>query len=223
MRLNRTEISSVCTKMDTHSSVFYSCESLNLIKYQAKPTKTVVVLSKELHARQRERKSQGPFSITMRTNVEWTCLTQCVDRCQRCLAAGDDHLLSSSTFWTSPVSTCGHYSERRQVHACHGVSCQHNWQKHQSRNQTANSSICIIVFNNGSFWEKVQLSSEMCLQAQQNHHSVTYVCRRPVCGKCMENICKQCQAQWATATCIIEVTCCTASIDALGCSSVKYK
>jgi len=45
LRLNRKEIPSVCTKMDTHSSVFYSCESLNLVKYQAKPTKTVVVLS----------------------------------------------------------------------------------------------------------------------------------------------------------------------------------
>jgi len=45
LRLKRKEIPPVCTKMDIHSSVFYRCESLNLVKYQAKPTKIVVVLS----------------------------------------------------------------------------------------------------------------------------------------------------------------------------------
>ena len=44
LRLNRKEIP-VSSKMATHDSVFYSCDSLNLVKYQAKPTKTVVVLS----------------------------------------------------------------------------------------------------------------------------------------------------------------------------------
>jgi len=149
--------------------------------------------TKELHARQKERKSQSPFSITMRTNVEWTCLTQCVDRCQRRLAAGDGHLLSSSTFSTSPVSMCGHYSERRQVYACHGVSsCVSCQQKHQSRHQAANSSICIIVFNNGSFWKK----SSCQVKSVCKHNRTTTVCdvcKRPVCGKCIDNVCKQCQ------------------------------
>ena len=44
LRLNRKEIP-VSSKMATHDSEFYSCDSLNLVKYQAKPTKTVVVLS----------------------------------------------------------------------------------------------------------------------------------------------------------------------------------
>jgi len=44
LRLNRREIP-VSSKLTTHDSVFYSCDSLNLVKYQAKPMKTVVVLS----------------------------------------------------------------------------------------------------------------------------------------------------------------------------------
>jgi len=44
LRLNRREIP-VSSKLTTHDSIFYSCDSLNLVKYQAKPTKTAVVLS----------------------------------------------------------------------------------------------------------------------------------------------------------------------------------
>ena len=44
LRLNIKEIL-VSSKVATLDSVFYSCDSLNLVKYQAKPTKTVVVLS----------------------------------------------------------------------------------------------------------------------------------------------------------------------------------
>ena len=44
VRLNRKEIP-ISPKLAIHDSVFYSCDSLNLVKYQAKPTKTVVVLS----------------------------------------------------------------------------------------------------------------------------------------------------------------------------------
>jgi len=44
LRLNRKEIP-VSSKLATHDSAFYSCDSLNLVKYQAKQTKTVVVLS----------------------------------------------------------------------------------------------------------------------------------------------------------------------------------
>jgi len=44
LRLNRREIP-VSSKLTTRDSIFYSCDSLNRVKYQAKPTKTVVVLS----------------------------------------------------------------------------------------------------------------------------------------------------------------------------------
>jgi len=37
LRLDRKEIP-VSSKMATHDSVFYSCDSLNLVKYQAKPS-----------------------------------------------------------------------------------------------------------------------------------------------------------------------------------------
>jgi len=132
LRRNRKEILLVCTKMDTHSSVFYSCESLNLVKYQVKPTKTVVLLS-TLHkgaACQTEGKKKPESILYYNENKCGVDMLDSMCRCQRRLAAGDGHLLSSSTFWTSPVSTRGHYSKRRQVHACHGVSscvsCQQN-------------------------------------------------------------------------------------------------
>ena len=38
VRLNRKEIP-ISPKLAIHDSVFYSCDSLNLVKYQAKPTK----------------------------------------------------------------------------------------------------------------------------------------------------------------------------------------
>ena len=44
MRLNRKEIRA-SDKLTTHDSIFYCTDTINLVKYQAKPTKTVVMLS----------------------------------------------------------------------------------------------------------------------------------------------------------------------------------
>ena len=44
MRMNRKEIS-ISGKLSTHDFVFYSSDLVHLVKYQAKPTKTVVMLS----------------------------------------------------------------------------------------------------------------------------------------------------------------------------------
>jgi len=154
--------------MDLHSSVFYSCESLNLVKYQPKPTKTVLVLS-TLHkgaACQTEGKKKTESVLCYNENK---CGVDMLDSmCRR---------MSVDEGWLPAMATCcllqhsGHHLYQRveiiqkDVHVCHGVSCQQNWQKHQSRNQTANSSICIIVFNNGSFWK-------------ESSCQVKYVCKR---------------------------------------------
>ena len=41
--------------------------------------------------------------------------------------------------------------------------------------QPADSSIYFIAFNHESPWQKSQLSSEICLQTQQNHRTVCYL------------------------------------------------
>ena len=102
LRLNRKEIP-VSSKMATHDSVFYSCDSLNLVKYQAKPTKTVVVLStlhKGAACQTDGEKSQNQSFITTKTSAEWTCWIPCVGRCLQRQVVDDGHLLSSGTYWT---------------------------------------------------------------------------------------------------------------------------
>jgi len=55
----------------------------------------------------------------------------------------------------------------------------------------ANSSINLIVFNKGSTWQKSQLSSEVSLQTQQNHHTVWHLQTTSLWQVYMVNVCKQ--------------------------------
>jgi len=89
-------------------ATLYSCNSLNLVKYQAKQTKTVVVLS-TLHkgAACQTAGIKKPESVLYDNSrnpssgyVALTCLIQCADRCRRRQVADDGHLPSSATSWT---------------------------------------------------------------------------------------------------------------------------
>jgi len=155
--------------------------------------------TKELHAiaRQRERKSQSPFSITRRTNVDWRCLTQCVEcrqmptkaGCRRWPLAVFFNILdiASINAWTLFRKTTSSRMSRRQF--LRQLSTELT--EASSRRQAANYSMCIIVFNNGSSWKRRSCQ----VKSVCKHNRTTTlcdVCKRPACGKCMANVCKQC-------------------------------
>jgi len=143
-------------------------------------------------------KSQNQSFITTKTSAEWTCRIPCVNRCLQRQVVDDGRLLSSRTYWTLAdinawilfrKTTNAQISRRqflRQLSA-------------EQRKTSTSSGSTPAPASTLSSSATTQLGKRVnCLvKAVCKRNRTSTLCgsgKRPVCGQCMINICKQCNA-----------------------------
>jgi len=200
LRLNRKEIP-VSSKLATHDSVFYSCESLNLVKYQAKQLKTVAVLS-TLHkgaACQTEGKKKPESVLYYNENKCGVDMLDSMCRqmstkagCRRWPLAVFFNILDIAGInaWIIFRKTTGSRMSRRQFLRQLSAELTEASMSSPSRPTPLPSS---SSSTSGCLDKRVNCQVKSACKRNRTT-TMCDSCKRPVCGKCMANICKQCQA-----------------------------
>jgi len=199
LRLNRKEIP-VSSKLATHDSAFYSCDSLNLVKYQAKQTKTVVVLS-TLHkgaACQTEGKKTPESILYYNENKCGVDMLDSMCRqmstkagCRRWPLAIFFNILDIAGInaWIIFRKTQGSCISRRKflrqlsAELTEATSSANRPTPAPTSSSSTTSPLGKRVNCQVKSVGKRNRTTTMC-----------DVCKRPVCGKCITNVCKQCKA-----------------------------
>jgi len=204
VRLNRKEIPA-SFKLATHDSVFYSSESLNLVKYQAKPKKTVVVLS-TLHkgaACQTEGKKKPESVLYYNENkcgvdmLDSMCRQMSMKAgCRRWPLAVFFNVLDIAgiSAWIIFRKTTGSRQSRRQF--LRQLSAELT--EATTTSSTSSSSTTPAPSTSASSAARHLNERVNCqVKAVCKRNRTTTLCgscKRPVCGQCMASVCKLCRA-----------------------------
>jgi len=202
MRLNRKEIP-VSDKLPTHESTFFATDSnsLNLVKYQAKPSKTVIVMS-TLH-RRAECQTDGkkkPESVLFYN--ENKCGVDVLDAmcklmstkagCRRWPLAIFFNLLDIAAVnsWILFQKVTGSKMARREF--IHQLSMELTDTAAASSADVQQTSADLPVTGPGDLEKRVNRQVKTACKRNRTV-TVCELCRRAVCGKCMAKICSSCK------------------------------
>jgi len=202
VRLNRKEIPAT-SKLAIHDSVFYCSESLNLVKYQAKPTKTVLVLS-TLHkgaACHTEGKKKPESVLYYNENKCGVDMLDSMCRqmstkagCRRWPLAVFFNVLDIAGInaWIIFRKTTGSRQSRRQF--LRQLSAELT---EATTTSSASSSLTTPALATSASSAARHLNRRVNCQVKalcKRNRTTTLCdsCKRPVCGQCMASICKLC-------------------------------
>lgn len=199
VRLNRKEIPA-SSKLATHNSIFFSSDSLNLVKYQAKQLKTVALLS-TLHkgaACQTDGKKKPESVLYYNENKCGVDMLDSMCRqmstkagCRRWPLAVFFNLLDIAGInaWIIFAKTTGSHMSRRQFLRQLSVELTEGTTSSRHRPTAASVSPSSTAGQLGT-----RVNCQVRAACKRNRTTVMCdVCKRPVCGKCMAAICKQCR------------------------------
>ena len=200
VRLNRKEIP-ISPKLAIHDSEFYSCDSLNLVKYQAKPTKTVVVLS-TLHkgaACQTDGKKKPESVLYYNENK---CGVDMMDSmCRQMSTKAGCRRWPLAVFWNIlDIAGINAWILFRKTTNSAIPRRQFLRQMSAELRATSTSPENMPTPTSTSWSSRTtQLGKRVNCQVKatcKRNRTTTLCdsCKRPVCGQCLANICKQCHA-----------------------------